>query len=357
MTGVLGNYLRRRVAGQTLALIGVLTGVMQVLELLDVTTEILDRNLGFAGVVHYALLRLPSELAVALPLASLLGGMSAFYAMARNREIIAMRTAGVSLKRMVVHLLPVPLLFAVVQFGLSQSVLPLAETELKVWWDSTAPLDENPSEPQWVHTSTGPVSFDRGSPDGQHLHGLRIYLRGDDGLLAVRTIASGAEWTGQQWLLDGIQDLHIDNGAAHWVQEKQRNWQANLRPEDVVRLDLLQPHLSSVMLADVIVGHRVGRQPLSYYQTVLLRMFTAPLGISIMLLLAVPSATILERDGGSGTRMLLALALGLGFLLCDGIMSALGTGSRVPALAAALTAPVLFTLIGLVQLSACDDGK
>ncbi|MGB5102767.1 MAG: LptF/LptG family permease [Steroidobacteraceae bacterium] len=352
MRGVLGNYLRRRVAGQTLALIAVLTGLMQVLELLDVTTEILNRNLGLAGVARYALLRLPSELAVALPLASLLGGMSAFYAMARNREIIAMRTAGVSLTRMLGHLLPVPLLLATVQFGLSQNVLPLAEAELKVWWDSTAPLDENPSEPQWMHTSTGPVAFDRGSADGRHLRGLRIYLRGDDGLLAVRTIARGAEWTGHQWLLDGIRDLHIDNGVASWVQEKQRNWQTNLRPEDVVRLELPQPHMSSVMLADVIVGDRVGRQPLSYYQTVLLRMFTAPLGIFIMLLLAVPSATILERGGG--TRMLLALALGLGFLLCDGIMSALGTGSRLPALAAALTAPVLFTLIGLAQLSACD---
>ena len=59
---VLGNYLRARVAGQMLALLAVLTGLMQLLELLDVTTDVLDRNLGVGGVIHYALLRLPSEL-------------------------------------------------------------------------------------------------------------------------------------------------------------------------------------------------------------------------------------------------------------------------------------------------------
>src|SRR5262249_31926647 len=155
--------------------LAVLTGLMQVLELLDVTTDVLDRNLGLPGVLRYALLRLPSELIVALPLAALLGAMSAFYAMARNREITALRSAGVSLKRIVWHLLPVALLFAVLQFGLSQSLVPLAEAELKIWWDANAPLDEEPIDPRWVHTRDGPISFDRNTADGRHLQGLRIY--------------------------------------------------------------------------------------------------------------------------------------------------------------------------------------
>ena len=107
MNGVLARYLRRRVASQVLALVLVLTALMQLLELLDVTTDVLDRNLGMGGLARYALLRTPSEILVALPLAVLLGSMSAFYAMARNHEIVAMRCAGMSLKRFVLLLLPV----------------------------------------------------------------------------------------------------------------------------------------------------------------------------------------------------------------------------------------------------------
>lgn len=355
MSSVLGSYLRGRVGGQTLALLGVLTGLMQLLELLDVTTDILDRNLGFGGVVHYAFLRLPSEMVVALPLAALLGAMTAFYAMARTHEITALRSAGVSLTGMFLRLLPVPLLFAALQFGLSQFLVPVSEAKLKVWWDSTAPVEKGESFARWVHTRTGPISFERSSADGRELQNLHIYLRGDDGLLTTRTVSHGATWTGREWALDGVLDLHLIDGVASRVQQRRRSWYSNLRPEDVMQLDVLQPHLSSIMLADVIAGERVGTQPLSYYQTVLLRSFTAPLSMFIMMLLAIPPAITLERGGSrGGGRLLLALGLGLGFLLCDGIMSALGTSARIPALTAALAAPVFFLLIGLMQLMASE---
>jgi lipopolysaccharide export system permease protein len=352
---VLGNYLRGRVAGQMLALLAVLTGLMQLLELLDVTTDVLDRNLGIGGVIHYALLRLPSEMMVALPLAALLGAMSSFYAMARSREITALRSAGVSLTSILLRLLPVPLVFAALQFGLSQMVVPVTEAKLKIWWDSTAPADEGSSYARWVHTNGGPVSFERSSADGRKLQGLRIYTRGSDGMLTTRTMAARADWTGEDWTLAGFEELRIDDGVASRLTDPAgRSWRSNLRPEDVMQLDVAQPHLSSVMLADVIAGERVGGQPLSYYQTVLMRSYAAPLVVFIMLLLAVPPAVTLERGGVGGGRLLLALALGLGFLLCDGIMSAMGTSARVPPITAALTAPVIFTLIGLLQLMASE---
>lgn len=353
MTGVLASYLRRRVGVQTLALLVVLTALMQVLELLDVTTDILDRDLGVTGMLYYATLRTPSELLQALPLAVLLGAMSALYAMARSQEIIAMRCAGVSLKRLMLVLLPVPLLLALSQFALSESLVPRAETALKSWWDATAPVEEGAPDPRWVHTSAGPVSFDHASPDGRQLKGVRIYLRGDDGLMSARVYAGAAEWRDKQWRLDQIRELHVSRGEIGRSSEASRAWPTNLRPDDIAQLDVAQPHLSSITLIDLIAGERAGSQPLSYYQTVLFRSFTAPLGAFVMLLLALPSASAQTRRGGGGA-LLIALGLGLSFLLGDGIMSALGTSGRVPAAVAALVAPLLFAAIGLVKLNSCD---
>ncbi|MET0987431.1 MAG: LptF/LptG family permease [Steroidobacteraceae bacterium] len=352
MSGVLGKHLRRRVAIQIFALLLVLTALMQVLELLDVTTDVLDRNLGVAGIVHYAALRLPSEMLLALPLAVLLGAMSVFYAMARTLEITALRASGVSVKSMVISLWPVPLLLAILQIALSQGLVPMSEAKLKLWWDQTAPSEDIP-DIRRVQTSAGLVTFERNSPDGRFLQNIRIYQRGGNHLLTVRTMARRAEWTGNNWLLSSIQDFRVHDGVVTRTSQALRNWSANLRPADIVRLDVAQPHLSSIMLVDVIVGERVGTQPLSYYQTVLLRSFTAPISIFIMLLLAAPPATTMVRSGGGG-GLLVALGLGLGFLLFDGIMSALGTGARVPAWVAAVTAPAVFTLIGLIQLNSCD---
>ncbi len=353
MNGVLARYLRRRVATQVLALVLVLTALMQLLELLDVTTDVLDRNLGMGGLMRYAMLRTPSEIVVALPLASLLGAMSAFYAMARNHEIVAMRCAGMSLKRLVLLLLPVPLALAAIQFALSDRVVPRAEASLKAWWDQTAPPQEKP-EPRWVQTRDGPASFDSASPDGRTLTGLRIYERGADGLFAMRITAQKAEWQDKAWRLSGVDELRVDADRLLRKQDADYTWTVNLRPDDVTRLDLVQPHLSSSMLAGVLSGERVGAQPTGFYQTMFYRTFTTPLAAFIMLLLAVPTAQMMARSGGGGGSLLVALGLGLAYLLCDGIMAAMGTSGRIPALVSVAVAPVLFSLIGLAQLMISD---
>src|SRR4051812_3755763 len=120
-----------------------------------------------------------------------------------------------------------------------------------------------------------------------------------------------------------------------------------------MELDVAEPHLTGVMLADVIVGERVSTRPRSYYEAVLARTFLAPLAGFIMLLLALPSAIVSERRGGGG-RLLGALGLGLGFLLVDGILSSFGTSGRLPAWWAATIAPLAFALIGFWQLGSCD---
>ncbi|MEO6185360.1 MAG: LptF/LptG family permease, partial [Steroidobacteraceae bacterium] len=212
MKRVLGPYLRRRIAGQIFGLLLALTGLMQLLELLDITTDVLDRKLGVSGLLHYAVLRIPSELVVALPLAGLLGSMAAFYAMARSREITALRTAGVGLWRMLTYLLPVPFLFALLQFGLTQKLVPLAEGSLKTWWDSTVAVESKPPDPQWVRTSNGVVLFERNSADGRQLLDLRIYSRDAQGLLVLRTRAARAQWDGAAWQLSAARDMHVEPG-------------------------------------------------------------------------------------------------------------------------------------------------
>lgn len=352
MSGVLAGYLLRRVGVQTVALLVMLTALMQVLELLDVTTDVLDRGLGIAGLLHYVALRTPSEVVLALPLSALLGAMSALYALARSHEITAIRAAGVSLKRLLLYLLPVPVLLALSQFALSEYVVPQAETRLKAWWDATAAADEAPVR-RWVHTNSGPVSFGGMSPDARRLDDLRIYLRRADGLLSARVAARAARWEDGRWRLEEVEELRVAASEHARASESRRDWDTNLRPDDVLRLDVAQPHLSSMMLVDVIAGERVGAQPLSFYETVLYRSFTAPFAAFIMLLLAVPPARALSRGGGGGA-LLMALGLGLGFLVCDGIMAALGTSGRLPAIEAAVAAPALFAVIGFALLYSCD---
>jgi len=352
MSAVLGNYLRRKVIGQILGILVALTGLMQVLELLDVTTELLDRNLGAMGVLHYAFMRVPSQVLFMLPLAGLIGSMVTFYSMGRGREITALRSAGVGLWRMLMYLVPVPVLFAVMHLAIAQWVVPRSEAALNAWLDSSVPLEEREADPRWVRTSNGIVLFERASSDGDQLLDVRIYRRGADGLLQLSTRADEARWERDHWRLFNARDLHVAPGD--WTPgPTERDWRTNLAPAEVMQLDVAKPHLSIVALNDMIVGDRVTTRPLNYFQTVLLQSFVAPFTVFIMMLLALPAAISSERGGGGG-RMLLALFFGLGFLLVDGIFSSFGTSGRVSPLLAAVAAPAGFALLGLLQLRTCE---
>ncbi len=352
MSGQLPAYLRRRVGLQILALLAVLTAMMQLLELLDVTSDIFDRGQGLGGLMYYALLRTPAELGLALPLAVLLGTMIVMNSMARRLEIMAMRASGVSFKRMLGHLLPLLFVIAIFHATLMQAVLPRVEVELKRWWNASAPAEEAPA-PLWVHTRGGPVSIETISPDGHHLKGVHLYVH-QSGLLTSRLVASTAHWDGRTWQLEDVTELRISDSEVKRIHDDAREWRTNLQPDEVLRLNVARPYLSTMMLAEVIAGARIGSQPRSYYQTALYRSFTAPFGVFIMLLLALPTAATLTRGSGGGGAMLLALVLGLGFLLLDGILASLGASGQMSPLYSALGAPLLFGLIGLVRLQLCE---
>lgn len=352
MSVVLGNYLRRRVAGQIFGMLMALTGLMLVLELLEVTTEVLDRGLGAMGVLHYAALRIPSQVLVMLPLAGLVGSMLALYSMARASEITALRSSGVGLGRMLMYLLPVPVLFALLHFAIAQWVAPVSQSALNAWLDSTVPLEERDAEPRWVRTSQGIVLFERSSADGERLLDVRLYQRGADRLLTQSTRAAEADWERNHWRLQGAQDRHVAPGR--WNSgPPEREWTSNLSPDDVMQLGVADPQMSALALADVIGGDRVSTRPRSYYETVLFQAFVAPFTVFIMMLLAMPAAIVSGRGGGGG-RMLLALFIGLAFLLVDGIFSSFGTTGRISPLVATVAAPAAFALFGLVQLRSCE---
>jgi lipopolysaccharide export system permease protein len=228
----------------------------------------------------------------------------------------------------------------------------MAERALQGWWDESVPLEERQADPEWVRTSTGIVLFERHSADGTRLLDLRIYERDADGLLTLRTRAYEARWQDDGWQLVGANDVAVASSERP-LGGAERTWQTNLRPEDVVRLNEDDPQLSSVELAAVIQGERVGTRPRSYYETVLMQSFASPFTVFIMMLLAVPAALVSERGGGGG-RMLVALGLGLGFLLIDGVLSAMGTSGRIGPAPAAFSAPLAFALLGLWQLRSCE---
>jgi hypothetical protein len=102
----LSGYVLRAVSVRIAGAMAVLIAVMQILDLLEVTPDIIERGLGAVGMVHYALLRLPQMIDQAAPLGVLAGSIFAFMKLAGDSEIVAMRASGVSVYRLLAMALP-----------------------------------------------------------------------------------------------------------------------------------------------------------------------------------------------------------------------------------------------------------
>lgn len=338
MTNVLARYLSRAYVARLLAVLLGLAGLLQLVELMERSDEILERGLGAVGVLTYATLRFPQLLAPVLPIASLAAAILTFSGLAGRGELEAMRASGVAVTRMVAWLLPAGLLVALAQFLVADQAAPLAERAFRQWWGT---LGEG--QALWFRQGHLLVGVERLQADGRLLFGVSLHERDGDGRLVAVTRAARAEAGPDGWRLDGVRRQPVTGPE---IAEDHSLWPEGPDPSNLAELGRAEPVLSTARLAAVLEGRRVGDRPPEFYRVRLWDAFAAPAASLVMILLATPAAGALRRGGGIPAGMGVGLAAGLSYLVLDGILAALGEAGRLPAALAALTPPALFACVG-----------
>lgn len=345
----LPTYLMKLMGTRILGALAVLVGILQILDLLEVTTEILDRKLGAAGVAYYALLRLPRLIEQAAPLAALAGSLFAFAKLAGESAVTAMRSTGISTYRVTLLAAPAVLVLALTQLAIGMVIAPRTDARLSEWWQHSAPKD-----PAKV---VDPVTFRVGDeivvavprdPDGRSLEKVTIYRRDQTGRLVQKTEAKAAVYEDQRWRLiePTFQTLAaggIAEGAARSI-----DWTENLKPGDIRTLAMGQTSVTPAEASRALAGG-LSVRPRTFYDTQLQRSWAAPVATFVMLLLAAP-VTLANFRGGGATLLVQCLASGLLFLVFDGAFTALGENGAAPPILAAWAAPMMFAAFGATML-------
>lgn len=343
-------YVLRLVALRTLAAAVILAAILQILDLLDVTADILERDLGLEGVVRYALLRLPALIRQAAPLAMLVGAIFAFAQLARDNAVVAMRAAGVSLYRLVLMTVPAAIGVALVSFAVIELVGPSAQSSLDVWWAETAPSEDRDAPTVLSFRSGGYLVLARpGGSDGNRLEGLSIYRRNGEGLLIERITADTATFADGVWTLADARSTQVAEAGAATADVQRMTWPIPLLPTDVQALSASDEAVSPAAARRALAGGGAD-ESLAFYRTQLQRGLAEPLGALVMLLLAAPVATANFRNSRAAELLVGSLAAGLTFLIVDGVLTALGQTGALPGVVAAWTAPLIFAGAGATAL-------
>jgi len=346
----LTTYVLRAVSVRIVAAVAVLLAVLQILDLLEVTQDIVDRGLGFGGILHYAVLRLPRLIDQAAPLGVLAGSIFAFMKLAGDSEIVAMRASGVSAYRLLQMTLPAALAVMVIDFAAVELVAPRTDPMLQSWWQSTAPPTKQAApKPKAFRVGSDLALATTSDLSGRTLRDVKIYRRNAQGQEIERIEAASATYGPQGWRLDAPKFVRFDAAGPHTGQAAQMTWASRFEPADVQALFFGAENLSAASAHRALRGGG-GQRPPGYYATRVQRAVAAPLGSLVMLLLTVPIALASFRSSKGAAFVAASLGAGLLFIVVDGLLSAMGEGGALAPMLAAWTAPAVFAALGATAL-------
>ncbi|MBA3810109.1 MAG: LptF/LptG family permease [Caulobacteraceae bacterium] len=350
----LSAYLTRIMAARTAAAAAALMGLLQLIDLLERTSDILARG-GVLEIGRYMLLRLPFLFQEVAPFAVLAGAIFTFSQLARNSELVVMRITGLSLFQIFRRTLPVALAVAALDLVVTDQVTPRAQQALATWWAASAPGPAKKAPaPRWFRIDGDVVTIKSASPGAAILHGVSIYQRDDRQALVRRMTAVDATRQNGGWRLHDAKVTDLHESRAETMTVAAMDWRTSLRPSDAARLFSNTYEITSGTALRSLFGKGPVDKSPNQFKTRLYRTVAEGLAPIIMLLLALPTALGHARSNRTAP-VIFGLGCGLLYLVVDGLLTAMGQTGVLPPLAAAWGAPVGFAA-GAVSILLYAEG-
>lgn len=347
----LNKYIAREVFKGTAISLLVLVTIVDFFTFADELRSIGQGQYGFWAIVKYVVLTSPSVLYDLFPSAALIGTMFALGSMANNHEIVAMRSAGVSVVGIIWAVMRAGILLAIFSMNIGELVAPTANRIAREFKSTTK--DNRVAfwlqYGFWTRDGRSFINI-RQIEDRTKLGEITIFnLDFDRGLESIRD-AGKANYldTEKRWLLSNVVNTLFDRNRVTVEKNRQSDWESVINPDflDVVivnpgNLSILGLHRHIRFLKDN--GQQSNKFELAFWQRVI-----HPLVTLVMLLVAMPFVLNVSRSVSIGQRMLVGVVIGLLFILFDRTVGHLGLVYSLDPIIAAMLPGTIFLIFSLV---------
>lgn len=341
---ILARYLGKEVAAATFL---VLLALLALFALLDLARELGIMGLGnyqISRVLLFVALSIPGHVYELLPLAVLIGAIIALTQLALHSEYMVMRASGASVPRIAVAISVVGVVFALVTFLFGEFVAPATERlaqQLRLKALSGVVAQQFRSG-LWVKDEGRFVNVQQVLADAT-LIGVRIFEFDKEFRLRSMSHAARGTYDGPNlWVLQDVRQTRLDGDRAVAAVVPRVEWRSELNP-DILGVLLVDPQqMSATHLWSYVQHLRENRQKSSRYEIALWSKFIYPLAVMVMLVLALPFASLQRRTGGVGGRIIAGIMLGLSFHLLSRLFAHAGQLNDWPPLFAAAFPSLVF---------------
>ncbi|HET7587277.1 MAG TPA: LPS export ABC transporter permease LptG [Gammaproteobacteria bacterium] len=348
---LLDRYLGRTVFGGALMVLLILAALTAFITFIGEFNHIGTGSYGIPQALQYALLSLPVQSLNLFPTATLMGALLGLGGLASGNELMVIRTAGISTRRIAVSALLGGLAMAILVAAVGELVAPPANrfadnTRSKQMYGRIGSLSQH-----GVWARDGNVFVNVRELVSQDLiRDIYIY-RFDDGKLASASHAAEARFEDGNWILHDIGTTTL-NGitSATASRDDSAVWSTLLDP-GLLRLFVVDPNnLSANGLLRYIDYLQHNELDAARYRIAFWAKIVRPVTVLAMVLLAIPFVFGPLRSVTTGQRMLVGILTGVAFYLFNTTVIQVGEVIGAAPLWTAWTPTVLLALASLIAI-------
>ncbi|MEO7688855.1 MAG: LPS export ABC transporter permease LptG [Sphingomonas sp.] len=352
-------YMARMFLLRTFAVLAALVFVLQFLDLLSETGNIVARpGNGTPEIMHYLSLRLPEIISRFLPFSVLLGTIITLTTMNQNSEIVALKASGLSAHQVLAPLILASMGVAIVSFTFNDRIVSRASATLTQWKKvdyAPLPIDRGDRTNVWVRDGDDLVEVEqiRGRGDAAKLNDVTLYDRTGGSLVGIIHAPHGVR-AGNGWKI-GPTATRFDVASGKTTNLGTIIVARGVRPDQFTLATVDADGLSFGALRSAIHDLSDAGRPTKALEGSMWHKLSGPLSALLMPLLGAIAAFGLARSGKLFVRAVIGMGLGFAYFVADNFALAMGNLGAYPPFLAAWAPFLLFFLIGEAVLIRTEE--
>lgn len=343
MNGILSLYLMRSIIASTALVLVVLLALAALFEFI---AQLDDMQNGYQTpqVIMFAALRLPNLAFQMLPVSTLIGSLLGLGGLAAGSEIIVMRSAGLSVKRLAGMVAVTGFVLLVFTGLLGEFIGPPLDYYARNMRVEArlAPGDERLGNAAWV--KDGPVFLHLERVNSEFDFGSLYIFRFDDdnGLASIAKAENAGIDDNDRWRLENVRETQFSNDGVQVIASSVAIESFEVNSELLGSSLAKTSSLSARELLGYIDYLRRNSLDASRYETELWYRISRTTAVMIMPMLALAFVFGSLRSGGAGARLMIGIGIGLAYYLASEMLANSGQVFDLnPALVAWLPALLL----------------
>lgn len=352
MIRTIDRYLLSRFITSLVIAVGAITLVALIVDLVEHLEDIVDNAPGVKDVILYYIYFIPWIYKVIAPAAVLLAGLFSIGLLARNNEILAMKSVGISLYRIAAPLLAFAFLLSLFNFYFNEEVLPRATEERNRIKHGGIEKGQNRQGTILYNVSKqgdgGYIyHFETLRPNRDEAHNVLVQRFKSD-TLKESYRGDRMRYDRGRWIIyNGTHRTFIDGKETYQKFDSLVLNDCRERPEEFVKYRGRPEDMGYRELSGYIETLKKTGSPYTHELVDLKTKLSFPFTSFIVMFICIPVASNPRR---SGVAMSFAIASGVSlvYFVIFKVTQSLGYSGKLPPDAAAWSINAAFLLIGLL---------